>query len=255
MDIGDGVVGGIGLDIDSRLGGGAAGIREVTIGNKDMHAADEAEALAEILVEYGVSDGDVLTGACHAISDVNAVATGLIAGYPADGYVAGAFDIQAMAPLAVVGGVLGDVFRFAHLKDDAGSSRALDGDVLGGDLEHRVEGSVTGIGGYRDARGEEELRIIGKGDRTDVVATRRYEQGLTIGGGVVQGVLKDGGVVTAKACIAKCEQTHRRSAGSGVDGAGGACARGGGGRGWTSGSSSGSGIRVQSTPATGDTGQ
>ena len=152
--------------------------------------------------------------------------------------------------------MLGDVFRFAHLEDDAGGSRALDGDVLGGDVEHFVERCVAGIGGYSDVRGEDELRIVGKEDRIDVVATRRDEQGLTIGGGVVQGVLKDGGVVAAKACIAKCEQTHLGSASNGVGGAGGAGAGGVGGRGWTSSSRSRSGSRVQgSSPATGETGQ
>jgi hypothetical protein len=35
-----------------------------------MHAADKAEALAEILVEYGVGDGDVLTRACRAIQEI-----------------------------------------------------------------------------------------------------------------------------------------------------------------------------------------
>lgn len=224
VDIGHRVVGGIGLYIYARLGGGAAGIGEVTILNNDVHAADQAEPLAEIAIEDGVGDGDVLTGASCAVTDEQAVTAGLIAGDPADGYVAGPFEIKAMAPLAVVGGVLGDVLRFAHLEDDAASSGALDSDVLRCDIEHFLNRSEAGIGGYRDARIEDDLGIIGEGDGAYVVATRGYPQDLAIGGGIVQGILKDAGVVTTVACVAKCEQARLGRAGSGD---GGVCGAGG----------------------------
>ncbi len=108
-----------------------------------------------------------------------------------------------MAILALIAGVLGNVFGFSHLKDHAGGGGAGDDDVLRGDGEHFGERSVSGIGGHGNAGIEHELRIIGKRDGTDVVASCGNSKSFMIGGGIVQGRLKHAGIVAAVAGIAE----------------------------------------------------
>src|SRR5690242_19923401 len=94
--------------------------------NEDVLAADEAETLAEVLVEDGIGNGDVLAGRTFGArrANIEPVAARAIAGDSADGHVAGAFDIQAVAIFAAVAGMFGGIFGFAHLEDYARCARA-----------------------------------------------------------------------------------------------------------------------------------
>src|SRR5260370_6377251 len=89
------------LDIDARLRIRAAGMGEITAINKDVPPADEAEALTEILVEDGVTDGDIVARLGFGpVTDVKAIAAGLIAGDAAGRPIASPFQFPAMAIIA-----------------------------------------------------------------------------------------------------------------------------------------------------------
>jgi hypothetical protein len=162
-----------------------------------IYASDNAGALAAIVVKDGILNGDIC-----AVAHVKAIATRIIAGNSVDGDIAGISDIQAMPLLAA------RVFRLAHMEHRNRSARSSDRDVRGTDVEHSHAIAITRIGGHGNPGVHEYVGVRGKRNWIDVVATRRYLEGLAIRRGVVQCRLKDIRVITAKAGVSKMQQTY-----------------------------------------------
>ena len=211
MHVGHAIGRRIRLDVDAGLRSRAAGIREVRAIDKDVLTADQAPALPEILVEDAVGDGDILAWlTLGARANIKAIAAGLITRDAADGYIAGPFEIEAMAIFAAVAGVLSSIFRLTHFEDNRRGAGTGDGDVLGLYRQHFVTRSVARVGLDGHAGIQQNLRVRGKRNGIDVVSACGDLQGLAISRGGVQCTLQKIRIVTAEASATESQQIHRR---------------------------------------------